>query len=104
MAQTIILPDEMHPVDQLQGVRRAIEQLRALERLLVVGIKAEMRQKESGVTYGRYAIAFEHRTVRPGNINFDLMRADGVNPDAYRTADEVEVGILVEPRTGAFNG
>jgi len=104
MAQTIILPDEMHPVDQLAAVRKSIEQLRALERLLVVGIKAEMRVKHSGIVYGRYGIAFEYRTTIAGFINPDLLRADGIDPENYRTADEIEVGILVEPRRGAFNG
>lgn len=59
MTQVIILPDEMHIVDQLAAVRKSLEQLKALERLLLVGVRAEMRNNNCAVVCGRYALAFE---------------------------------------------
>jgi hypothetical protein len=57
MTQIIILPDEMHIVDQLAAVRKSLEQLKGLERLLVVGVRAEMRNNNCAAVCGRYAIA-----------------------------------------------
>jgi hypothetical protein len=104
MAQTIILPDEMHPVDQLAAVRKSIEQLRALERLLVVGIKAEMRNDGRMQCDGRYHFAFMRGRITFGAITADLMRADGLDPENYRTTSTEDTIVEVEQRTGVVNG
>jgi hypothetical protein len=104
MTQIIILPDEMDIVDQLAAVRRSLEQLKGLERLLVVGVRAEMGLQKTSALRGCYATAIRHKRHYRGEINADLMRADGIDPEEYRTPGEDVVEIVIEQPTGATNG